>query len=426
MNLKRFLILLILLLLSLTGLLFFFTLRQGAWAFYVAEGALIVSIIILLIFYSRIVKPIRTLAQGMDMLKMQDFNHRLVAVGQVEADAVAETFNAIIARLRSEQIHTREQEHFLNLLINNSPTAIILLDGESRVSIANNAALSLLGNDILSKKLDEIESPAASVMKNTPLAQTVTLPTDSGQLYKCTHQTFMDSGYSHHFYIVENVTTEISAAQRLAYEKVIRMMSHEVNNTMTGIISTMQMLGDVAQEEEKLRDFSEPIDACVTRSSQLSKFISRIAQVVKIPEPQLVPTDISSVIRNAVAFVSSECERRNISLTCEIADKNVVKGIDADMMQQALVNILKNAQESIGENGHITVCLCSDRILITDDGAGIPDEISRKLFTPFFTTKRGGQGIGLMLVAEILTKHGFRYALATNKATQLTSFAIYF
>ena len=153
MNLKRFLILLILLLLSLTGLLFFFTLRQGAWAFYVAEGALIVSIIILLIFYSRIVKPIRTLAQGMDMLKMQDFNHRLVAVGQVEADAVAETFNAIIARLRSEQIHTREQEHFLNLLINNSPTAIILLDGESRVSIANNAALSLLGNDILSKKL---------------------------------------------------------------------------------------------------------------------------------------------------------------------------------------------------------------------------------------------------------------------------------
>ena len=120
MNLKRFFILLITLLLSLTGLLLYFSILHGAWAFYIAEGALIISIITLFVFYKRIVKPIRTLSQGMDMLKMQDFSQRLRSVGQSEADIIADTFNAIIARLRNEQIHTQEQEHFLKLLINNS------------------------------------------------------------------------------------------------------------------------------------------------------------------------------------------------------------------------------------------------------------------------------------------------------------------
>ena len=425
MNLKHFFLFLILLLLLFTGLLLYFTLQQGAVAFYIAEGAVIISVITLAVFYKRIVKPIRTLAQGMDMLKMQDFTQRLKTIGQKETDTIAETFNAIISRLREEQIHTREQEHFLNLIINNTSTAIILLDGNNKISFLNSAATTLFGKDVVSKGLSEINTPVAKILSSVATHSTITLPTNTGDLFRCTHETFMDSGYAHHFFIIENVTTEINNAQRTAYEKIIRMISHEVNNSMTGILSTMQMLEEICHENNKLSYFEEPIDACINRSTQLGQFLSRIAQVVKIPDPKLRSCNIYDCITQAVTFVKSEADNRNIDISIHYSAESIIKGIDIDLFQQALINILRNAMESIDKNGKISIDISENHIFITDNGKGIDAKIAENIFRPFFSTKKGGQGIGLMMIADILTKHGFKYSLATNPQTNLTTFAIY-
>ena len=425
MNLKHFFLFLILLLLLFTGLLLYFTLQQGAVAFYIAEGAVIISVITLAVFYKRIVKPIRTLAQGMDMLKMQDFTQRLKTIGQKETDTIAETFNAIISRLREEQIHTREQEHFLNLIINNTSTAIILLDGNNKISFLNSAATTLFGKDVVSKGLSEINTPVAKILSSVAPHSTITLPTNTGDLFRCTHETFMDSGYAHHFFIIENVTTEINNAQRTAYEKIIRMISHEVNNSMTGILSTMQMLEEICHENNKLSYFEEPIDACINRSTQLGQFLSRIAQVVKIPDPKLRSCNIYDCITQAVTFVKSEADNRNIDISIHYSAESIIKGIDIDLFQQALINILRNAMESIDKNGKISIDISENHIFITDNGKGIDAKIAENIFRPFFSTKKGGQGIGLMMIADILTKHGFKYSLATNPQTNLTTFAIY-
>lgn len=425
MNLKHFFLFLILLLLLFTGLLLYFTLQQGAVAFYIAEGAVIISVITLAVFYKRIVKPIRTLAQGMDMLKMQDFTQRLKTIGQKETDTIAETFNAIISRLREEQIHTREQEHFLNLIINNTLTAIILLDGNNKISFLNSAATTLFGKDVVSKGLSEINTPVAKILSSVAPHSTITLPTNTGDLFRCTHETFMDSGYAHHFFIIENVTTEINNAQRTAYEKIIRMISHEVNNSMTGILSTMQMLEEICHENNKLSYFEEPIDACINRSTQLGQFLSRIAQVVKIPDPKLRSCNINDCITQAVTFVKSEADNRNIDISIHYSAESIIKGIDIDLFQQALINILRNAMESIDKNGKISIDFSENHIFITDNGKGIDAKIAENIFRPFFSTKKGGQGIGLMMIADILTKHGFKYSLATNPQTNLTTFAIY-
>lgn len=425
MNLKHFFLFLILLLLLFTGLLLYFTLQQGAVAFYIAEGAVIISVITLAVFYKRIVKPIRTLAQGMDMLKMQDFTQRLKTIGQKETDTIAETFNAIISRLREEQIHTREQEHFLNLIINNTSTAIILLDGNNKISFLNSASTTLFGKDVVSKGLSEINTPVAKILSNVAPHSTITLPTNTGDLFRCTHETFMDSGYAHHFFIIENVTTEINNAQRTAYEKIIRMISHEVNNSMTGILSTMQMLEEICHENNKLSYFEEPIDACINRSTQLGQFLSRIAQVVKIPDPKLRSCNINDCITQAVTFVKSEADNRNIDISIHYSAESIIKGIDIDLFQQALINILRNAMESIDKSGKISIDISENHIFITDNGKGIDAKIAENIFRPFFSTKKGGQGIGLMMIADILTKHGFKYSLATNPQTNLTTFAIY-
>ncbi len=361
----------------------------------------------------------------MDMLKMQDFTQRLKTIGQKETDTIAETFNAIISRLREEQIHTREQEHFLNLIINNTSTAIILLDGNNKISFLNSAATTLFGKDVVSKGLSEINTPVAKILSNVAPHSTITLPTNTGDLFRCTHETFMDSGYAHHFFIIENVTTEINNAQRTAYEKIIRMISHEVNNSMTGILSTMQMLEEICHENNKLSYFEEPIDACINRSTQLGQFLSRIAQVVKIPDPKLRSCNINDCITQAVTFVKSEADNRNIDISIHYSAESIIKGIDIDLFQQALINILRNAMESIDKNGKISIDFSENHIFITDNGKGIDAKIAENIFRPFFSTKKGGQGIGLMMIADILTKHGFKYSLATNPQTNLTTFAIY-
>lgn len=423
MTLKKFLTLLVTLLLILTGLLFVFAYEQGALAFYVCEGALIVSIITLVMFYRLIMRPIKTLSQGMNMLASQDFNQKLNLVGQREVDSIAVIFNELLMQLRNEQIHTREQEHFLTLLINSSPTAIILFDGNNRVRMTNNAARSLIGFEPDNLKLDQIESPMAQIMQATPERQSVTLPTQDGRLFKCTHQTFMDSGFAHHFYIIDEVTEEINRAQRDAYEKVIRMISHEVNNTMTGIKSTLQIVGSVVSEVGELKDFSEPVNACVERSEQLSNFISRIAQVIKIPDPNLIVCDVTEILKMSAAFILPELEHRGITLRF-VSSEQIMTGADREMLNQAFLNILRNAMESIGNDGEITIEASQNQIRITDTGQGISPETEQNLFRPFFTTKRGGHGIGLMLIAEILTKHNFKYSLKTDPATSLTTFAI--
>lgn len=395
---------------ALCALLLSVTFSDNKELFYISEGIFAVILIYLIIFYQKTVKPIDKLTSGMELLREQDMSTRLAPSGQKETDEIVKTFNAILGQLRNEHLRLDEQNTFLNLLIEASPMGVIICDINGKVKSMNPAANQMM-TPVLEKSLNEL-----------PLGKDETVRLSNSQIYHISHLSFLDRGYQHPFYLIETLTSEVMKAEKSAYEKVIRMMAHEVNNNVAGIISTLEVLKGDRQNDADL----QAIDACKERSLSMSRFITRFADVVKIPEPQLELCDLSEEVETCSQFFEGLCTARNIALRLNLTDEATPVRMDTTLFQQVLVNIVKNAAESIGSDGQIIVSVKGKTLTITDNGKGISPEAAQKILTPFFSTKPQGQGIGLILIRDILTKHGCTFSLQTSEEDGLTRFEITF
>ena len=217
--------------------------------------------------------------------------------------------------------------------------------------------------------------------------------------------------------------------EKKAYEKVIRMIAHEVNNTVAGVTSALDTMSDAMSTIPDSDDLREMMTTSSERCMSMSRFITRFADVVKIPEPQLQEVDVNTLLLDNRTFMESLCASRNISVKLNLCEGEARVYIDPILFEQVLVNIVKNAAESIGSDGEIIISTLPlskggfpvggkkhglDLLLeIADNGKGISPETEKKLFTPFFSTKPNGQGIGLMFIREVLMKHGCTFSLRT-------------
>ena len=420
MRIKGFFGILVFLLLVLGGGLLFLSSRLNLIYFYIGEGLVLFILCYLPFFYRKIVKPLNSIGSGMELLREQDFSSRLSPVGQYEADRIVNVFNRMMEQLKNERLRLREQNNFLDLLIKASPMGVILTTLDEDLSELNPMAQKMLGvrqEDVLGKKMNEIDSPLAAELANVPKGETATVRLNDSNIYRCTHSSFIDRGFQHPFFLIESLTDEVMKAEKKAYEKVIRMIAHEVNNTTAGITSTLDTVEQALSAEEGMDDICDVMRVCIERCFSMSRFITRFADVVKIPEPTLTPVDL-----NDLAFTC----KRFMEGMCEIDETLKEVKMDASLFEQVLVNIIKNAAESIEKDGEIIVrTLSPATIEVVDNGKGISKEVEAKLFSPFFSTKPNGQGIGLIFIREVLMRHGCTFSLRTY-ADGLTRFRILF
>jgi signal transduction histidine kinase len=190
-----------------------------------------------------------------------------------------------------------------------------------------------------------------------------------------------------------------------------------VNNSVGATRSLLQSslayggtLTGVQREE-----FEQAMGIATARLERLNSFMRSFADVVRMPPPRLQPCDVGSLVDGCVRLMQAQTDPARITWTWDRQTPIGNVAIDPAQMEQALINILKNAVEAVGERGSVCVRLgsASERpfIEVEDSGPGVPESARAMLFTPFFTTKPDGQGIGLTMVQEILRKHGFEYAL---------------
>ena len=429
MRLKGFFGILVFLLLVLGGGLLFLSSRLNLIYFYIGEGLVLFILCYLPFFYRKIVKPLNSIGSGMELLREQDFSSRLSPVGQYEADRIVNVFNRMMEQLKNERLRLREQNNFLDLLIKASPMGVILTTLDEDLSELNPMAQKMLGvrqEDVLGKKMNEIDSPLAAELANVPKGETATVRLNDSNIYRCTHSSFIDRGFQHPFFLIESLTDEVMKAEKKAYEKVIRMIAHEVNNTTAGITSTLDTVEQALSAEEGMDDICDVMRVCIERCFSMSRFITRFADVVKIPEPTLTPVDLNDLAFTCKRFMEGMCADRNIKLRLEIDETLKEVKMDASLFEQVLVNIIKNAAESIEKDGEIIVrTLSPATIEVVDNGKGISKEVEAKLFSPFFSTKPNGQGIGLIFIREVLMRHGCTFSLRTY-ADGLTRFRILF
>lgn len=429
MRLKAFFFILVVLLLAIGGIIIYYVGWVVPAYLYVAEGLILFLLFYLILFYRKIVKPLNIIGSGMELLREQDFSSRLSLVGQYEADRVVNVFNRMMEQLKNERLRMREQNHFLDLLINASPMGVVITTLDEEVSQLNPMALKMLGvrsEEAMGKKLTEIDSPLAAELMTIAKGDTRSVRLNDSNIYKCTHSSFIDRGFHHPFFLIESLTDEVMKAEKKAYEKVIRMIAHEVNNTTAGITSTLDTVGQALSDSEDMEDICEVMRVCTDRCFSMSRFITRFADVVKIPEPHLLPVNLNDMVFSCKRFMEGMCADRAIMLKLEMDEEVGDVKLDAPLFEQVLVNIIKNAAESIGNGGEILIrTSLPATIEIADNGMGITKETEAKLFSPFFSTKPNGQGIGLIFIREVLMRHGCTFSLRTY-ADGWTRFRILF
>ena len=429
MRIKFYFFILVLFLLGLGGALIYLAGKMQTTHLYVVEGIIVFILLYLAVFYRKIVKPMSTIGSGMELLREQDFSSRLSRVGQYEADRIVNVFNRMMEQLKNERLRLREQNNFLDLLIKASPMGVIITSLDEDLSELNPMALKMLGvrlEDVQGKKMKEIDSPLAVELANLPKGEKVTVRLNDSNIYRCTHSSFIDRGFQHPFYLVETLTDEVMKAEKKAYEKVIRMIAHEVNNTTAGITSTLDTVEQALSSEEGMEDICDVMRVCTDRCFSMSRFITRFADVVKIPEPTLSSVNLNDLVFTCKRFMEGMCNDRRITLRMEIDESLKDVMLDAALFEQVLVNIIKNAAESIETDGEIIVrTLAPATVEVIDNGLGISKETEAKLFSPFFSTKPNGQGIGLIFIREVLMRHGCTFSLRTY-ADGLTRFRITF
>lgn len=398
---------------------------------YVMAAVALLSGVALLVFANKISRLTGSIENGMELLKEQDFSSRLTPVGQKDADAIVSLFNRIADQLKDERVRLREQNHFFDLLVSASPMGVIIFDFDGRITMVNKAAANFLGivdgAAVQGRIMAVLGTPLSGELAQLPMGKTKTVRMGNSEIYRCSHLSFIDRGFAHPFMLVESITSEVVRAEKKAYEKVIRMIAHEVNNTVAGVTSALDSVNGMLRETEGTQDMQEVIQVCGDRCYSMSAFITRFADVVKIPKPVLAEVELNEYVRGSVRFMESACRDRDIKFHLALCHDSVVVNIDAVLFEQVLVNIIKNSAESIGTSGNIYVTTSASPacLEISDDGAGIDKEQEGKLFTPFFSTKPHGQGVGLMCIREILLGHGCDFSLRTD-ADGLTRFRILF
>jgi len=400
------------------GLLF---LKTDIKKFLIIEGVGVFAIILFFVLYYRLIKPYQIITDGMELLKEQDFSTRLRPVPNSEANNLIEVFNKMMDQLKDERLLVREKNHFLDLLIKASPQGLVVLDFDDNISEINPSGLRLLDiadvEKLKGKKLSDSGIGIGSQLGALKPGEDIVIRGSGITMFRCVRSSFIDRGFNHPFILIEELTHELLETEKKSYEGIIRMMAHEVNNSVGAVSSTLNIISDVLHQDadNELIDVLPSVDASFDRCRHLGQFISNFADVVKIPSPTISSVSINELAESVNALTRSECLKRNIKLSLLLTEGNNIAKIDSIQFEQVLVNIVKNAYEAIESNGEIRIITLSDplSILIENNGPDIPEDARNKLFTPFFTTKSSGQGIGLMFVREVLMNHHCKFDLCS-------------
>lgn len=400
-------------------------LRDTPWWLLAAEVGLLLSIGAGSWLVGRLVLASTLIAESAVLLEESDYTTRFRPTGQEEIDRLIDVYNRMVDALRTERVRVREQHHFLQRVLEVSPSGVVILDHDGRVDMLNPAAMRLLGDvrsgDVAARSATALGDVLARLEREASAVLTLA----GARRVKVHRGSFMDRGFSRTFVLVEELTDELRQAEKAAYEKLIRMLSHEVNNSVAA--SNSLLTSSIALAEglpsDSRTDLQGALQVVIARTARLGAFMKAFADVVRLPEPSRTPCDIAELLRQMQRLMSAEAEQRGIEWALELAPLPPVQ-FDRAMMEQALVNVLKNAMEAIGAGGRMTLRtgIRDGRpfLQVEDTGPGLDPEVRAHLLTPFFSTKESGQGIGLTLVAEILTRHGFAFALDSDEGGPTT------
>lgn len=368
-------------------------------------GAVVVATALLARWqHRRVVYPLYTLSGLLEALREGDYSMR-GAQGGVLGDAIYD-INALADRLQKERLQFEDASRLLGKTLAALDSAVFVFDHEARLRLLNPAAQQLLRSDrsgLLGRRADEIGLDALLAAPSSQVVRHV-FPGRSGR-FDIRHAPLRNEGRSGQLLVINDVGRVLRDEERQAWQRLLRVLGHEVNNSLASIGSLAGTLATLIAREPLAEDWREDarggLQVIGNRAEALARFLAGYGRLAALPPPQKRELDLA-VLVPAVARLE-----QRMTVTVEEGAPLPVQA-DPDQLEQALINLLRNAVEaSLPTGGAVLVRWRSEGeralIDILDDGPGLP--ASDNLFVPFFTTKPGGSGIGLALVRQIAEAH---------------------
>ena len=383
-------------------------------------------------------RGLAALEDGVRSLRDGDYSLRLAVTRRDELGDLIDLYNQMADALRGERQEIRSRELLLDTVLQGAPIAIVLIRESGHIVLANRAARALLGDGhkLEGRSFDEVLAACATELTEAlsnegsslftvrgrgvasvgprPVSPAADDPRDDDagdETYRAIRRVFHLDGRSHVLALIERLTPELRRREVEVWKKVIRVMSHEMNNSLAPIRSLVHSARAVLSRPEHAHRVEDIFDTLEERATHLAEFLEGYAHFARLAKPR--KTEVAWD-----AFLGSVERLEHYSLEGTLPARP--GHFDVVQMQQVLLNLLKNAREAGSPSEEIRISVSSTAdggaaIRVTDRGRGMSDDVLAQALVPFYSSKPLGTGLGLPLCSEILEAHGGRLRLQNRE-----------
>jgi len=404
---------------------------------YLAAGAII--LVVEMIWYLEgLNRDIKTFVLG---LSQRDFTLRFKANGKGKSvDELYQVFNQVTEVFHSISAEKEVQHRYLEMLVEHLRVGIISYDSEEKIHLANEAVKMLLQKKTLThlKAIESIDQNLAQTIRSIRTGETrlVNVKAENELLQLSIHASEFRLEHTYYKLIsLQNIRNELDRKEMEAWQKLIRVLTHEIMNSVAPITSLSGTLHNMLQQhrlrfgelEELFVSLDKGLEAIKIRSEGLRGFTDAYRKLTRIPIPNLQRHNFKDIVYRVTRLLEHDLRESRIELRLTLEDTEVIA--DAELIEHVLINILQNAMDAVKERnapfiGITTQALPGGRVVtvVQDNGTGMDDQTLDKIFIPFYTTKKHGSGIGLAISKQILQLHNAEISVKSEagKGTEFT------
>lgn len=410
--------------------------------------AVIVALLLTAEVFKFVSKTNREVARFLDAVRYADFGQRF-KFSSLDGGfkELGDTFTHILERFREDREQNERELRHLKALLEHVPVPLFSVHANGSVTLWNNSSRRLFGNIQASRveDLDQFgEAFHHAVESIVPGKRTLAAFEIDGidQQVTISASEIVVATATERLISVQNIQSELDGMQSTAWQDLVRVLTHEIMNSITPVSSlaktAVDMVDDIKSDAldvesvQELQDVRKAVDAVARRSDGLLNFVASYQQLTRLPAPHQSRFQISDLFADVARMATIDWLDNGLALLTNVEPDSLDLVADKQMIEQVLINLLNNSEHALEDVAHGQVTLSARlnqrghvTLEVSDNGPGIPPDVARNIFVPFYTTRSGGSGVGLALSRQIMLAHSGTISF-TNREGGGARFALVF